>query len=102
MEVKMEHVKNLTYDSDNLDVIVKGEVTGKSISTKGKVLYQIETDEFDIFEADEHCVYHDVTKPVVVKQFVADWYEEHKDNLEFNLYRAIDLVPSNYRDSELS
>lgn len=38
----------------------------------------------------------------VVQQFVADWYEEHKDNLELNLYRAIDLVPSNYRDGELS
>lgn len=102
MEVKMEHVKNLNYDSDNLDVIVKGKVTGKSISTEDKVLYQIETDEFDKFEADERCVYHDVTKPVVVKQFVADWYEEHKDNLELNLYRAIDLVPSNYRDGEFS
>lgn len=40
-------------------------------------------------------------KPVVQK-FIADWYEENKDNLELNLYRAIDLVPSNYRDGELS
>lgn len=37
-----------------------------------------------------------------VPQYVADWYEEHKDNLELNLYRVIDLVPSSYKDGELS
>lgn len=67
----MKHVNNLTHNSKDLDVIVKGKITGKSISTEDKVLYKIETDEFDKFEADECCVYHDVTKPVVVKQFVA-------------------------------
>lgn len=28
----------------------------------------------------------DEPKPVVVPQFVADWYEEHKDNLEYNIW----------------
>ena len=28
----------------------------------------------------------DETKPVKVPQFVADWYEEHKDNLEFYIF----------------
>ena len=89
MEVKMKHVKNLAYNSDNLDVIVKGKVTGNRISTEDKVLYQIETDEFDKFEADERCVYHDVTKPVVVKQFVADWYENNKDNFDYNIWKYL-------------
>lgn len=89
MEVKMKHVNNLTGNSKDLDVIVKGKITGMSISTEDKVLYKIETDEFDKFEADECCVYHDVTKPVVVKQFVADWYEENKYDLEYNLWNYI-------------
>lgn len=25
-------------------------------------------------------------KPVIVKKFVADWYEKHKDNLDYSLY----------------
>lgn len=89
MEVKMKHVNNLTSNSKDLDVIVKGKITGMSISTEDKVLYKIETDEFDKFEADECCVYHDVTKPVVVKQFVADWYEENKHDIEYNLWNYI-------------
>lgn len=89
MEVKMKHVNNLTSNSKDLDVIVKGKITGMSISTEDKVIYKIETDEFDKFEADECCVYHDVTKPVVVKQFVADWYEENKYDLEYNLWNYI-------------
>lgn len=89
MEVKMKHVNNLTSNSKDLDVIVKGKITGMSISTEDKVIYKIETDEFDKFEADECCVYHDVTKPVVVKQFVADWYEENKHDLEYNLWNYI-------------
>lgn len=89
MEVKMKHVNNLTSNSKDLDVIVKGKITGMSISTEDKVIYKIETDEFDKFEADECCVYHDVTKPVVVKQFVADWYEENKHDIEYNLWNYI-------------
>lgn len=84
----MEHVKNFAY-SDNLDVIVKGKITGNIISTEDKVLYKIETDEFDKFEADPRCVYQDVTKPVVVKQFVADWYENNKDSFDYNLWKYL-------------
>ena len=40
-------------------------------------------------------------KPVV-SQVVADWYEEHKGNFETNLFRAINLTPTVYREGELS
>ena len=40
-------------------------------------------------------------KPVV-SQCVADWYEEHKGNFETNLFRAINLTPTVYREGELS
>lgn len=98
----MKHVNNLTGNSKDLDVIVKGKITGMSISTEDKVLYKIETDEFDKFEADECCVYHDVTKPVVVKQFVADWYEEHKEDFEGSLFRCINCILSLYEEGELN
>ena len=40
-------------------------------------------------------------KPVV-KQFVADWYEEHKDDFETNLFNAIDLITRDFEDGDLS
>lgn len=40
-------------------------------------------------------------KPVV-PQCVADWYEAHKGNFETNLFRAINLTPTVYREGELS
>lgn len=42
-----------------------------------------------------------VPKPVV-PQYVADWYEKHKGNFETNLFRAINLTPTIYREGELS
>lgn len=40
-------------------------------------------------------------KPVV-KQVVADWYEENKDDFETGLFCSIDLIPSCYEEGELS
>lgn len=33
---------------------------------------------------------------------MADWYEEHKDDFETNLFRAVDLIPSDYEEGDLS
>lgn len=40
-------------------------------------------------------------KPVV-PQFVADWYEENKDDFERNLFRCINTISSMYEDEELN
>lgn len=40
-------------------------------------------------------------KPVV-PQFVADWYEEHKDDFEIALFRCIDHIPSVYDEGDLN
>ena len=40
-------------------------------------------------------------KPVV-PQFVADWYEENKDDFERNLFRSINTISSMYEDEELN
>lgn len=40
-------------------------------------------------------------KPLV-QQFVADWYEERKDDLETALFRCVDIIPRVYEDGELN
>ena len=37
-----------------------------------------------------------------VPQFVADWYENNKDEFEGALFRCINLIPSVYEDGDLS
>ena len=40
-------------------------------------------------------------KPVI-PQFVADWYEENKDDFEIALFRCIDHIPSVYDEGDLN
>ena len=44
----------------------------------------------------------DEPQKVIVPQFVADWYEANKDDFETNLFRAVDLIPSDYEEGDLS
>lgn len=44
----------------------------------------------------------DEPQKVQVPQFVADWYEANKDDFETNLFRAVDLIPSDYEEGDLS
>nr|DAS95876.1 MAG TPA: Protein of unknown function (DUF1642) [Caudoviricetes sp.] len=50
---------------------------------------------------DADKVRQELNKPVV-KQFVADWYEEHKDDFEGSLFRCIDCIPSLYDEGDLN
>ena len=44
----------------------------------------------------------DEPQEVTVPQFVADWYEERKDDLETALFRCVDIIPKVYEDGELN
>lgn len=44
----------------------------------------------------------DEPQKVAVPQFVADWYEEHKDDFEIALFRCIDHIPSVYDEGDLN
>ena len=44
----------------------------------------------------------DEPQKVQVPQFVADWYEEHKDGFEIALFRCIDHIPSVYDEGDLN
>ena len=63
----------------------------KKLATAGRLSIAHAEDLYDSF----------FEKPVV-PQYVADWYEEHKGNFETNLFRAINLTPTVYREGELS
>ena len=42
------------------------------------------------------------TKKVTIPQFMADWYEEYKDDFEGSLFRCIDCIPSLYDEGDLN
>lgn len=44
----------------------------------------------------------DKPKTVKVKQFVADWYEENKDDFEGNLFRCVHNIPSIFDGAKLN
>lgn len=44
----------------------------------------------------------DEPQKVAVPQFVANWYEENKDDFEGNLFRCINTISSMYEDEELN
>ena len=44
----------------------------------------------------------DEPRKVKVKQFVADWYEENKDDFEGNLYRCTHNIPSTFDSAKLN
>ncbi|WP_270615758.1 DUF1642 domain-containing protein [Streptococcus koreensis] len=50
---------------------------------------------------DADKIRQELNKPVI-PQFVADWYEENKDDFENALFRSIDLLPSTYEEGEFS
>lgn len=50
---------------------------------------------------DADKIRQELNKPVV-PQFVADWYEENKDDFEGNLFRCINTISSMYEDEELN
>lgn len=44
----------------------------------------------------------DEPQKTVVPQFVADWYEEYKDDFEGELFRCVDLITRDFEDGDLS
>lgn len=85
-------IKNIDLDSQELWL---NEILNKLGSDYGSLKYRAgyEQGKFDCaMERDK----------VTVPQFVADWYEANKDDFETKLFRAIDLIPSDYEEGDLS
>lgn len=85
-------------------VYLKGYVIGRAADTLGYHGLMVQLENLDIVEIDKNLVHKEIGEPQkpVVKQFVADWYEANKDDFETNLFRAVDLIPSDYEEGDLS
>lgn len=69
-------------------VYLKGYVVGHTADTLGYKGLLVQLENLDVVEIDKNLVHRDIneSQKVTVPQFVADWYEEHKDNLEYNIW----------------
>lgn len=85
-------------------VYLGGYVVGHAADTLGYKGLQIQLENMDIVEIDENLVHKGITEPqkVTAPQFVADWYEENKDDFEIALFRCIDHIPSVYDEGDLN
>ena len=85
-------------------VYLKGYVIGRAVDTLGYQGLMVQLENLDVVEIDKNLVHKDINEPkeVTVPQFVADWYEENKDDFEGNLFRCINTISSMYEDEELN
>ena len=85
-------------------VYLKGYVIGRAADTLGYQGLMVQLENLDVVEIDKNLVYRDINRPqkVTVPQFVADWYEEYKDDFEIALFRCIDHIPSVYDEGDLN
>lgn len=74
-------------------VYLKGYVIGHAADTLGYKGLMVQLENLDIVEIDKNLVHKGITEPqkVVVPQFVADWYKEHKDDFEFSIWDYVHM-----------
>ena len=71
----------------NEKVYIEGYIVGLYTSTLGKIGHKIQLANGDIVDIDNSFIHKSIIpEKVKVPQSVADWYEEHKDNLEYNIW----------------
>ena len=85
-------------------VYLKGYVIGRAVDTLGYEGLMVQLENLDIVEIDKNLVHKEIGEPQkpVVKQFVADWYEEHKDSFDYNLWEYLtdweEQEPSDFKN----
>ena len=87
------------FDSGTRKVWLDG-ILGELGSEYGSLKYKQGYDQGK-FEGGLAGVERAWNKPVV-PQFVADWYEEYKDDFEGELFRCVDLITRDFEDGDLS
>lgn len=93
----IEHINNTLFD--NLKDTLFTEPTLSITETKdNKMTITFETEQVGVLVGGMLKKFEKVTVP----QFVADWYEENKDDFERNLFRCINTISSMYEDEELN
>jgi hypothetical protein len=72
-------------------VYLKGYVIGRAADTLGYHGLMVQLENLDIVEIDKNLVHKGINEPqkVTVPQFVADWYEKNKNNLDYNIWNYV-------------
>ena len=85
-------------------VFLKGYVIGHAADTLGYKGLMVQLENLDIVEIDKNLVHQGINEPqkVTIPQFVADWYEENKDDFEGNLFRCAHNIPSTFDGAKLN
>ena len=69
------------------EILIKGKIVGLKVLDDRFVENVVKLDYGEQIIAPNDAIYvKDEPQPVKVKQFVADWYEEHKDEFEYNVW----------------
>ena len=94
----IEHINNTLFDilKDTLFTVPKLSITESAKDNKMTIAF--ETEQGGLLVGGMLKKFEKVTIP----QFVADWYEEHKDDFEIALFRCIDHIPSVYDEGDLN
>lgn len=94
----IEHINNTLFDSLKDTLFTEPTLSITESAKDNKVAITFETEQGGVIVGGMLKKFEKVTIP----QFVADWYEEHKDDFEIALFRCIDHIPSVYDEGDLN
>lgn len=94
----IEHINNTLFDNLKDTLFTEPTLSITENAKDNKVAITFETEQGGVIVSGMLKKFEKVTIP----QFVADWYEEHKDDLEIALFRCIDHIPSVYDEGDLN
>lgn len=94
----IEHINNTLFDNLKDTLFAEPTLSITESAKDNKVTIAFETEQGGLLVGGMLKKFEKVTIP----QFVADWYEEHKDDFEIALFRCIDHIPSVYDEGDLN
>lgn len=94
----IEHINNTLFDKLKNTLFTEPTLSITKNAKDNKVAITFETEQGGVIVGGMLKKFEKVTIP----QFVADWYEEHKDDFEIALFRCIDHIPSVYDEGDLN
>nr|DAP03231.1 MAG TPA: Protein of unknown function (DUF1642) [Caudoviricetes sp.] len=94
----IEHINNTLFDNLKDTFFTEPTISIKENAKDNKVTITFETEQGGVLVSGMLKKF----EKVVIPQFVADWYEEHKDDFEIALFRCIDHIPSVYDEGDLN
>lgn len=94
----IEHINNTLFDNLKDTFFTDPTFSITESAKDNKVAITFETEKVGVLVGGMLKKFEKVTIP----QFVADWYEEYKDDFEGELFRCVDLITRDFEDGDLS